>query len=206
MSSAPVGILGGSFDPPHTAHLAVARLALEHFNLQKVYLIPAGAPPHKSQSVRASAENRLAMLRTAVSGEEGMEVWDGEVRRRGPSYTIDTLRQLRRHHPGAPLYFILGSDNLSEIKTWHKAPEILRNAVLCVTHRPGSSMRRPPELSAASVKHFPSPESAASSSLIRRLLCRGYSCRHLVPDGVLRHINRARLYGVGEKSDGPRSR
>ena len=125
---APLGILGGIFDPVHNGHLAVACLARDHFKLDKVYLIPSGTPPHKSGTVSAPASHRLAMLRRAVravKGSKGLLVWDGEIRRKGVSYTVDTIRRIKEKHRGAPLYFIIGSDNLREISTWHEYRKIL---------------------------------------------------------------------------------
>ena len=114
-----VGIVGGIFDPVHNGHLAIAGLARDYFGLTTILFIPSGRPPHKSR-VTAPAADRLAMLRLAVRNEPAFAVWDGELRRKGISYTFDTLRKLTGEFAGRPIYFIVGSDNLQEIETWRR--------------------------------------------------------------------------------------
>jgi nicotinate-nucleotide adenylyltransferase len=191
---APLGILGGIFDPVHNGHLAAACLARDHFNLDKVYLIPAGMPPHKAGAVSAGARHRLAMLKLAVKGSKGLCVWDGEIRRPGISYTVDTIRRIRKKHPQTDLYFIIGSDNLGEIVTWHKYRQILSSVVLCVAHRPGFPSKIPAELRVGEIRTFPSPQWAISSTMIRRYVSRGYSCDYLLPPGVAEYIRKQGLY------------
>jgi nicotinate-nucleotide adenylyltransferase len=199
----PVGILGGIFDPVHNGHCAAACLARDYFNLDKVYLIPSGIPPHKSGSVAASAIHRLAMLKRAAQGSKSLLVWDEEIRRPGISYTVDTIRQIRKRHPSAPLYFIIGSDNLTEIPAWHQYRRILSSVVLCVAHRPGFSLKVPRELGVKEILTFPSPEWSVSSTMIRHYLGQGYSCDYLLPLPVARYIRRHGLY-KNEKGAGPR--
>jgi nicotinate-nucleotide adenylyltransferase len=193
-----LGILGGIFDPVHNGHLAAACLARDFFNLDKVYLIPAGTPPHKSGSVAATAGHRLAMLKLAVKDTRHMTVWDEEIRRDGVSYTVDTIRQITRKHPAVPLYFIIGSDNLGEIVTWHDYRRILSAVVLCVAHRPGFPLTIPPELRVGEIRTFPSPEWSISSTMIRGYLRGGYSCDYLLPRGVAAYIKRHGLYSKEE--------
>ena len=189
-----IGIVGGSFDPVHFAHLAIAQLAYEHFALQKVYFIPAYIPPHKRETVTTSARHRLAMLRRAVKGNRAFCVWDGELKRKGISFTVDTLNELKRLHPQSQFYFIIGSDNFVEILTWRKYKAIIKMVTLCVTRRPGYSMRIPPELSEAKIVTFPSPEWRMSSSMIREYLSTNISCRYMLPDAVMEYIKRNGLY------------
>jgi nicotinate-nucleotide adenylyltransferase len=193
----PVGVFGGIFDPVHNGHLAAACLARDFFRLERVLLVPAGIPPHKSGTVIADARHRLAMLAEAVAGCVSLEIWDEEIRRSGISYTIDTIRSIGEKYPGRPLYFIIGSDNLSEISTWSRWEEILASVQLCVAHRPGSSMNVPKELEKAALATFPSPEWNLSSTLIRQYLADGYSCDHLLPPGVVRYIAAHGLYKKG---------
>ncbi|HMD68279.1 MAG TPA: nicotinate-nucleotide adenylyltransferase [Chitinivibrionales bacterium] len=192
-----LGVLGGMFDPIHNGHCAAACLARDYFGLEKVYLVPSGIPPHKYESHMTSPAHRLAMTRLAVKGSPTLVVWDGEIRRGGVSYSVDTVGEIRVRHHGRPLYFIIGSDNLGEIVTWNRYQEILAGVTLCVAHRPGHSLHVPEELGGAVIKTFPSPEWALSSTMIRRYLARGYSCEHLVPAGVLRYISRHGLYRKG---------
>lgn len=191
----PIGILGGIFDPVHFGHLAVARLALEYFKLQTVYFIPAGTPAHKPAPVAASRQ-RLAMLKMCIGNGAEFKVWEGELRRKGPSYTVDTLQALQRRHGEAPLYFIIGSDNLKEISSWHKYREILKLAVFCVAHRPGHSMKIPRELSTIRVKRFPGPEWKLSSTMVREYCAAGFSCAFLLPPQVIGYIKKQRLYAA----------
>jgi nicotinate-nucleotide adenylyltransferase len=189
-----VGILGGIFDPVHNGHLATACLARDYFNLDKVFLIPAGMPPHKSGSVAATAGHRLAMLKCAVKDTKSMTVWDEEIRRNGISYTVDTIGKIEKKYPRVPLYFIIGSDNLGEIVTWHNYRLFLSSVVLCVAHRPGYPLTIPPELRVGKIETFPSPEWAISSTMIRSYLGRGYSCEYLLPHCVAAYIKRRGLY------------
>lgn len=190
-----VGILGGAFDPVHNGHLAVAALAREYFGLSKILFIPCGTPPHKPPS-SASAADRLAMLRAALRNEPGSIVRDDEVRRGGVSYAVDTLKNLKREFPGNRFFYIVGSDNLQEIKTWHCWREILHLVTLCVARRPGFSCRIPSWIDASRVVFVPSPEWGVSSSMIRRYLADGHTCRHLLPEAVAEYIQKRNLYAI----------
>jgi nicotinate-nucleotide adenylyltransferase len=188
-----IGIFGGIFDPVHSGHLAAAALALDYFGLDFVYLIPSGVPPHKHGTF-AGSKHRLAMLQKSIDGVHGLKIWDGEIKRSGPSYSIDTLEQLRRSHPSSHFFFIIGSDNLKEIPAWKDYAHLLELVTLCVAHRPGNAMKRPKELEDADIRFFPGPEWKASSTLIRKYLKNGYSCRYLLPYGVPEYISKHRLY------------
>jgi|WetSurMetagenome_2_1015567.scaffolds.fasta_scaffold02224_3 nicotinate-nucleotide adenylyltransferase len=201
-SRPPLGILGGMFDPIHNGHCAAACLARDFFKLEKVYLIPSGIPPHKQESAVTSPAHRLAMTALAVKGAQSLVVWDGEIKRGGVSYSVDTIREIGSKHRDRPLYFIIGSDNLGEIVTWNRYREILSAVTLCVAHRPGHSLRIPGELSGAVIRTFPSPEWGLSSTMIRSYLTKGYSCEHLLPSRVLTYIARHGLYA--KRQDSPR--
>lgn len=194
MSKSPsrIGILGGSFDPVHCGHLAVAQLAREHLRLDYVLLIPAAVPPHKRLVVSAGPRQRLTMLRHAAAGNRALRVWDIEIRRGGVSYTIDTLHALRDRHPDAELCYIVGSDNLREIPSWRRPRTILGMVTLCVAHRPGYSMKAPPEV--GRMVTIPSPEWGVSSTMIRRRLAQGHTCRYMIPEKVRDFIARNDLY------------
>jgi nicotinate-nucleotide adenylyltransferase len=195
-SASAIGVLGGSFDPVHYGHLAIARQAFASFSLKKVLFVPAGHPPHKSSTIKANATHRLAMLRLALKGIDfPSEICPLEINRPGPSYTIDTLIELRQLYPGCELYFIIGSDNLDEIKTWHEYRKVLTLAQFCVTHRPGYPAILPPELSDATIRTFPSPEKEISSSMVRADLAQGDSCESRVPAPVLDYIKANGIYG-----------
>ncbi len=190
----PLGILGGIFDPIHNGHCAVACLARDYFGLETVFLVPAGVPPHKHKPDITGSRHRLAMTRLAAAGSARLAVWDGEIRRKGFSYTVETVREIAARFQERPLYFIIGSDNLREIKTWNRYRKFLKAVTLCVAHRPGYSLRIPPELAKASIITFPSPEWGISSTLVRRFFALGYSCEYLVPRAVLAYVRRHNLY------------
>lgn len=188
-----IGIIGGIFDPIHNGHLALAQLAHDYFSMEHMLIVPAGTPAHKTHPV-ASVKNRLAMVRLALKNGMGLTLWDGEIRRGGTSYSIDTVKALSKRYPGKPLFFIIGADNLREIRTWRRYEEIIAMVTLCVASRPGYSNAIPGNLKKARICFFPSPEWGISSTMIRAFLKQGFSCRNLVPDEVLEYISKHLLY------------
>ncbi len=134
-----LGILGGTFDPVHLGHLALARAARQELDLGQVVFVPAGQPWRKAGRRVASHEERVAMLRLAVEGEAAYEVETLEVERPGPSYTIETIEALRIERPGAELYFIMGEDALADLPNWVRPERILELAKLAVARRPGAA-------------------------------------------------------------------
>lgn len=186
-----IGVFGGTFDPPHLAHLTLAEWAREELRLDRVIFIPAARPPHKQRRRVSASATRVAMTRLAVRGNPAFRVSTVEVRRRGPSFTIDTLRDLHRVHAGARLFLLLGEDSLREFDTWREPRGILQLARIAVAGRPGTGARRrggPP------FTHLSSPEFHVSSSAIRARVRRGRSIRYLVPDAVANYIAKHRLY------------
>lgn len=131
-----IGVVGGTFDPVHLGHLEMAEAARRCAGLDRVLLVPAADPPHRGQAV-ASPSDRLHMCRLAVQGRPHLEVSDIELRRKGPSYTADTLKELARTSPGSELYLVLGWDAARELATWHRPDEVLRLARVVVVSRPG---------------------------------------------------------------------
>ena len=132
----PLGIFGGTFDPIHYGHLRSAYELLQELQLEEVRFIPSAAPPHRS-ATSAPAELRYRMVAAAIAGQDGFEVDDCEVRREGPSYTIDTLMAIREEHAATPLCLIVGMDAYLGLTTWHRWDEILDFAHIVVAHRPG---------------------------------------------------------------------
>jgi nicotinate-nucleotide adenylyltransferase len=189
-----IGILGGCFDPVHIGHCAIAQLAYEYFSLRKVYFIPAFIPPHKKQTIITPAVHRVAMLKLAIKGNKAFAVWKGEIKRKGISYSIDTLNILKEEFSGAALYYIIGSDNIMEMLTWREYEKIIQSVTLCIVHRPGYPLTIPSELEKASIQNFSSPEWGISSTMIRSLIAGNISCRYLVPPAVESYIRRHRLY------------
>ncbi len=189
----PLGILGGTFDPIHNGHLAIAALAVDFFKLSRVLFIPSGRPPHKPFT-GVSAQHRLAMLQLAVAGEPFFEIREEEVHQTRLSYTYDTIQLLRQVFPHRPFYFIIGSDNLHEIETWHRYQDLLHMVAFCVVHRPDYSPLIPPPLAGGNFLPFPAPEWGISATILREYLAKGYRCRYLIPDAVGEYIVKNRLY------------
>jgi nicotinate-nucleotide adenylyltransferase len=139
-----IGILGGSFNPIHNGHLAMAEAARKAHGLDLVIFIPAGRPPHKRADLATPGE-RLEMVRKAIEGREGLLVSDIEVSRPGTTYTVDTLEELRRRYPGDELFFIIGADSVPELKGWKSPARILELARIITVNRPGSKAHFRPE-------------------------------------------------------------
>ena len=161
-----IGVLGGTFDPPHNTHVAMARAALDAFALERVLFVVAGQPPHKFEGPFATPAERLAMVEAALENEPGMESCDIEVRRAGPSYTRDTLEQLQERFPDAELVLILGQDSVIDLPRWRDPEGILDRARLAVAQRPGFSEMIPPTL-APSCDVLPFEATDLSSTTIR---------------------------------------
>ena len=182
-----VGIFGGTFDPVHVGHLAIAQAALESAKLDRVVFVPARRSPLKDREPAASADDRYAMLVAAIKDEPRFAVSRVELQREGPSYTVDTLESFRNE---GELFLILGSDALSELPRW-KAPERIRElAKILVARRPGA----PEPDGALGAVAFDAPCLDISSRELRARAARGLSLRYLVPDEVWRHIARSGLY------------
>jgi len=195
-----IGVLGGTFNPPHLAHLVCASEAASQLHLDRVLLMPVARAPHKQAEHDPGAQQRLELCRLAVAGDERLEVCDLEVRRGGPSYTVDTLRELHARTPEDDLTFIVGGDIALGLPSWHEPDGVLRLATLAVAERAGAGRgdiaerlrARFPD--AAPPVFFDMPRLDISSSQIRRRVAEGRSIRYLVPDPVAEHIVRGRLY------------
>lgn len=193
-------MLGGTFDPIHLGHLAAARAAMDCADLDRVLFVPSAQPPHRGAAV-ASEEDRLAMAKLAVEGQHGFAVSDVEIRRGGPSFTVDTLHQLRREYPGDELYLILGWDAARLFSTWRRPQEILPMlAAVIVVGRPGTPVPRPEELAAAGLDPTcvvlctkATPD--ISGSALRKAIAGHQRVSDRVPEAVARYIDQHRLYG-----------
>ena len=188
-----IGIFGGTFDPPHVGHLALAECARERLRLDEVRFVPAGRPPHKSGGRITSAAERVAMARLAVRGNAAFTVSTHETRRQGPSFTIETLRHVAAGALRTRLFLLIGADSLDDFASWREPEAILRLATLVVAGRPGvprAGRRRPRR----GPVHLDNPEIAVSSSLVRARVRAGRSVRYLVPDAVSAYIARHGLY------------
>ena len=194
-----VGIVGGTFDPIHLGHTALAEWAAECTGLDKVLLVPAGQPPHRGNAM-APAADRLEMCRLAAAGHPRLEISDLELRREGPSYSVDTIRELGRERPDAELFLVLGWDAARELRSWREPDTVLRLARLVIVSRPGF-----PEPTVEDVRRagmdpacvvlcgVGTPEIEATD--VRRLLETGGSLDGLVDPAVEAYLRRRGLYG-----------
>ena len=198
-----IGIFGGSFNPIHLAHLRMARQVIERFDLGRMMLLPANIPPHKTPDDLASSEDRLAMCRLAIEDQTRMEISDLEIRRQGPSYTIDTLRQLRGDCPHAELLMVIGADMLSIFHKWVDFVQINGLVRLVTFPRPGVEIGKLPELrealGVAAVERILGDvlkvePMDVSSTDIRHRVRAGRPIDHLVPEAVAQYIKERRLY------------
>jgi nicotinate-nucleotide adenylyltransferase len=183
---AAIGILGGTFDPVHIAHLAMARAALEHLKLDKILFIPTGPTRYRTPAI-ASGEDRVAMLRLALGDEPGFAIDTRELRSGASGYTVDTLRALKSELADSELHLLIGADQYEKLATWHRPDEIQRLARIAVFGRPGIRIDE-------SVKRVPMEPMPVSASDIRARAERGEDLAGLVPPAVANYIARRRLY------------
>jgi nicotinate-nucleotide adenylyltransferase len=192
-----IGVFGGTFDPPHVGHLIAASDACEHLRLDRLLLIPSAVPPHKRDRMHAPAELRLKMVRAAAAGDPRFEVLDLELRRDGPSFMVDTLRELAAGRPGSELYLLLGVDAARDLPTWRSPEAVLRLARLAVVTRAGEPIPRPLGTEPVAV---PVTRVDVSATEIRRRVAAGGSIRYLVAEAVEGIIRREGLYQNGERA------
>ena len=199
-----IGILGGTFNPPHLAHLICAQEAFLQLGLDRVVLIPARIPPHKPVEEEPGPEHRLELCRLAVQGDEHrFEVSGIEIAREGPSYTVDTLEELRSYASDHELFLIVGGDIAAGLTEWREPERVLSLATLAIAKRRGTSradvdnalrMLRGGERA----QFFRMPRIAISSTMLRERVRAGESIRYYTPDPVINYIDSHHLYaGVG---------
>jgi nicotinate-nucleotide adenylyltransferase len=200
VSAVRLGVFGGTFDPPHVGHLIVAQDAAEELALDRVLLVLSARPPHRPASETTPAELRWAMLQAAARGDPVLEPSDLELRRPGPSYTVDTLAELRRLQPEAELVLLLGVDQWRELASWKDPRGIARLATVAVMSRAGET---PADLGLGIPwRRCPVTRVDLSASEVRARVARGRSIRHLVPEPVRTLIERNSLYAVSVSSPG----
>lgn len=210
-----IGLMGGTFNPVHYAHLRIAEEARMICGLDRVIFIPAADPPHKPLAGEIPFIRRCEMVRLAIAGNTAFEVSDLEGQRSGKSYSIDTITVFREKAPDAEWYFIIGSDSFLEIGTWHRYADIFRTCSLIVVERPGFPVNNPLEALPVAIRgefvytlpsHALQHESGhmvqvvqgcplkISSTEIRRLIATGRSITYLVPPAVESYIKEQRIY------------
>jgi nicotinate-nucleotide adenylyltransferase len=196
-----IGILGGTFNPPHLGHLVCAQEAYMQLQLDEVLIIPTRTPPHKLLYDDPGPDHRLELCRLAVGGDDRFAVSDLELRRDGPSYTVDTLEELHAIVQDSDLYLILGADIATGLPQWREPERVLSLSTVAVADREGTSRAAIEsaldDLSGREhVRFFSMPQVAISSTLLRRRLQARQPVRYLVPDAVIEYIERHQLYGI----------
>ncbi|HLW95443.1 MAG TPA: nicotinate-nucleotide adenylyltransferase [Solirubrobacteraceae bacterium] len=195
-----VGILGGTFNPPHLAHMVCASEARAQLGLDRVMLIPAGVPPHKPVENEPGAEHRLEMCRLAIGPHTSwLSASAIEIERDGPSFTVDTLRQIHAGAPGDELTFIVGGDMAWSLPSWREPEAILELASLAVAERAGARReevraRLGGMIGAQRIKYIDVPRLDISSSALRSRIKEGRTIDYLVADDVAEYIEQRRLY------------
>jgi nicotinate-nucleotide adenylyltransferase len=209
----PLAIFGGTFDPVHYGHLRLAEEARAKLNLANMYLLPAGTPPHRSTPFTTAAQ-RLDMLRLAIAEFPSLSIDDREMRREGPSYMVETLKELRAEFPHRPLLLLVGQDAANYLHTWHEWEQIFTLAHLVTFPRPGEEKRYRQDLarqierrscsnlqsllenSVGGVLHLELELIDISATSIQSIIRLGRSPRSMLPDPVLDYINKKQLYSA----------
>ncbi len=196
-----VGVLGGTFDPIHTAHLVMADEVRVRLNLDEILFVPAGEPWLKTAHFILLAEHRVQMVRLAIKGRPHFKLSTVEVERAGPSYTVDTIAELRQQLSiEDDIFFILGWDSVAGLPQWREPARLIEMCYLVAVPRPGYSAPDLPALESLipgiseRLVMMDKPEIDISSSAIRERVARGLPIRHLVPEAVVRYIRKNRLY------------
>ncbi len=184
-----VGILGGTFDPPHFGHLLIANEVLFALNLNEIWFMPNQEPPHKKKSSAIENEDRFSMLELAIEGNGQFRIETIEWQRKGPSYTYETMQLLKEQHPDIQFYFIIGGDMVEYLPKWHKIDELVKHVQFVGVERPSFQCRSPYPIMFVDI-----PAVDLSSSMIRERLRVGRTIRYLVPDAVIGYIKENHLY------------
>ncbi|WP_153123327.1 nicotinate-nucleotide adenylyltransferase [Peribacillus tepidiphilus] len=184
-----VGILGGTFDPPHVGHLIIANEVFHALCLDEVRFMPNRVPPHKEKKSGTSIEDRIEMIKRSISDHDHFKLETIEIEREGPSYTFDTIQLLKKQEPNHEFFFIIGADMIEYLPKWYRIDELMKIIQFV-------GVKRPPynEKTSYNVKLIDSPEIFLSSSILRERIRKGISCKYLVHDKVLDYIEKNRLY------------
>ena len=188
-----IGLFGGTFDPPHNAHVALATLALRELALDELRWIPAGQPWQKSRVI-SDAMHREAMTRLAMGDEPRFVLERCELERLGPSYMLDTVRTLQAAQPQASWFLLIGQDQYVHLHTWHGWRELLGLVTLAVANRPGEAAAPHTDVQAVAHRAVPLPMMDVASTDIRKRVAAGQPIGELVPAGVARYIDQHHLY------------
>ena len=192
-----VGVFGGAFDPPHRTHLALAQVAIEQLELDRLHVVPTGTAWYKQQDL-SSAAHRLEMCRLAFAELPRTLVDERELLRSGPTYTIETLQEIHAKYPLAQLYLVIGEDQARALSSWHRIDEVAQAAIICVAQRAGvptvSGQLASPLQGMPAFRYLQMPASKLSATEIRGLATVGQDISHLVSEPVARYIDHYHLY------------
>jgi nicotinate-nucleotide adenylyltransferase len=186
-----VGILGGTFDPPHYGHLLIANEVLSKLNLDEIWFMPNQEPPHKRKSESVENIDRLQMLELSIKGNSVFRIEKNELERSGPSFTVDTMKILNERYPNHQFFFIIGADMIEYLPNWHKIDELMKLVQFVGVQRPEYSSKTDYPIIYVDVPAFD-----VSSSMIRERVQQGMTIRYLLPDSVIDFIRENHLYGT----------
>ncbi len=192
---ASIGLFGGSFDPVHKGHLAIAKAALEQMNLQTLYWVPAAQSPLKTERPRASSEERWSMLQLALKDQPNMDLLDWELKRPGPSYTLDTALKARALWPSAKLFWLIGEDQKFRLSTWYKIDELKKLLCFLIYQRNEVGLVKDHKsFDIQEAEYIKGPPMKLSSSQIRERICFDLPWEEDVPESVAAYIKNQGLY------------
>jgi nicotinate-nucleotide adenylyltransferase len=190
-----IGIIGGTFDPVHIGHLLIAEQARDHMNLDKVWFIPTGHPPHKQGKAISPAHHRLEMVKIATEENSAFEVLDWEIKREKLSYTIDTVNWAVKTYPSYQFSLIVGTDMVNNLPSWYQVEKLVQQVTIIAMHRPGFTLESLPEFIQEKVCWVEDAvEISLSSSQLREHITSGQSFRYAVPREVCHYIKEHQLY------------
>ncbi|WP_085523300.1 nicotinate-nucleotide adenylyltransferase [Tuberibacillus sp. Marseille-P3662] len=187
-----IGLLGGSFDPPHYGHLIMAQEALEKFQLDKVWFLPSYIPPHKrKKTTSASVSHRLNMLKLAIADTPAFDVSTIEIEREGKSYTYDTIKTLKHRFSDVCFYFMIGGDMINDLPNWHNIDELSQMIDFVGFKRAGYQLKKPDNVS---IHEVDMPEIQISSTMVRERIKNHQHYRYFIPENVRQYIEEKDVY------------
>lgn len=186
-----IGILGGTFDPPHHGHLLIANEVLHELNLDEIWFMPNQEPPHKHKTHAIRNEDRLNMLKLATSDQPLFKIETIELDRPGPSYTYDTMKQLTELYPKVKFYFIIGADMIEYLPKWVRINELMELVTFVGVERPSYNHK-----TTYPIKYVDVPKMDVSSSMIRERIKEGKTLKYLLPNDIIHYLKENHLYGA----------
>ncbi|WAA11526.1 nicotinate-nucleotide adenylyltransferase [Fervidibacillus halotolerans] len=185
-----VGILGGTFDPPHIGHLIIADQVWQQCQLDEIWFMPNYLPPHKEKTSTTTNSDRIQMLKYAIEGHPAFKIELIEMERNGKSFTYDTIRLLKKREPDKKFYFIIGADMIEYLPNWHKIDQLMKLISFIGVNRPGFKRE-----TTYPIHYVEIPSIQISSSMIRNFIAKGMSVKYLLPEAIIQYIEEHGLYG-----------